>query len=237
MGTDNWTVLVSQGCQNNRPHAGGWLKVLTFTFLQFCRLEVQWVKVLVTKLCPTLLTPMDCSLPGSSVHGIFQARILEWVAISFSRGSYWPRVWTQVSCIAGRFFTIWATREAPRSPRSDSLLCLSLLEPMASRFSHSASNRAGKYSFKWLFKLQWPRPHNLLLASPVSDPVSRLTSHIYLYSLLLAYCLVSDLPGSSLILLMPVSWKNVLMADYLVFSRFSLPLPLWFSQFQTLVPF
>ena len=58
-------------------------------------------------------TPMDCSLPGSSVHGIFQARVLDWVAISFSRGSSWPRDQTQVSCIVGRCFTIWATREVP----------------------------------------------------------------------------------------------------------------------------
>ena len=49
--------------------------------------------------------PMDCSTPGSSVHGIFQARILEWVAISFSRGSSQLRSQTQVSCNAGRFFT------------------------------------------------------------------------------------------------------------------------------------
>ena len=55
---------------------------------------------------------MDYSPQGSSVHGISQARILEWVAISFSRGSSWPRNWTYVSCIARRFFTIWATREA-----------------------------------------------------------------------------------------------------------------------------
>ena len=61
--------------------------------------------------CPTLYDPMYCSLPGSSIHGIFQARILEWVAISFSRGSPQPRDWTRVSCIAGRSFTIWATRE------------------------------------------------------------------------------------------------------------------------------
>ena len=54
---------------------------------------------------------MDCSLPGSSVHGIFQARILEWVAISFSRSSQ-PRDWTQVSHIIGRRFIIWAIREA-----------------------------------------------------------------------------------------------------------------------------
>ena len=54
---------------------------------------------------------MDCSLPGSSIHGILQARILEWVAFSFSRGSYRPRDWTQVSHIAVRRFNLWATRE------------------------------------------------------------------------------------------------------------------------------
>ena len=57
---------------------------------------------------------MDCSLSRSSVHGILQARILEWVAIPFSRGSSQHRDWTWVSCIAGRFLTIWATKEAPR---------------------------------------------------------------------------------------------------------------------------
>ena len=55
---------------------------------------------------------MDCSPPGSSVHGIFQASVLEWVAISFSRRSSQPRDWTRISRIAGRCFTIWATREA-----------------------------------------------------------------------------------------------------------------------------
>ena len=60
--------------------------------------------------------PMDCSLPGSSTHGILQARILEWVAIPFSKGSSWLRDWTQVSRIAGRFFTIWANREALKEP-------------------------------------------------------------------------------------------------------------------------
>ena len=66
----------------------------------------------VVQSCPTLCDPMDYSPLGSSVHGIFQARILEWVSISFSRGSSWPRDRTQVSCIAGRRFTNWATREA-----------------------------------------------------------------------------------------------------------------------------
>ena len=59
----------------------------------------------VAQSCPTLCDPGDCSPPGSSVHGILQARILEWVAISFSRGSSGPRDRTPVSHIAGRFFT------------------------------------------------------------------------------------------------------------------------------------
>ena len=66
---------------------------------------------LITKSWLTLCDPMDCSMPGSSVHGISQARILEWVAISFCRGSSWPKDGTQVSCIAGRLFTVWTTRE------------------------------------------------------------------------------------------------------------------------------
>ena len=68
--------------------------------------------VLVAQSCLTLSHPMDCSPPGSSVHGILQARILEWVAISFPKGSSWPRGQTQVSQTGGSFFTIWATREA-----------------------------------------------------------------------------------------------------------------------------
>ena len=59
----------------------------------------------VAQSCPTLFHPMDCSLPGFSIHGIFQARILEWVTISFSRRSFRPRGWTQVSHIVGRRFT------------------------------------------------------------------------------------------------------------------------------------
>ena len=66
-----------------------------------------WVSE-VAQSCPTLCDPMDCSLQCSSVHGIFQARVLEWVAISFSRGSSWPRDQTQVSRGAGRQFTVWA---------------------------------------------------------------------------------------------------------------------------------
>ena len=65
-------------------------------------------KVKVTQSCPVLCDPMDYT-----AHEILQARILEWVAILFSRGSFQPRDWTQVSHTAGQFFTNWATREAP----------------------------------------------------------------------------------------------------------------------------
>ena len=71
------------------------------------------VCVLVAQLCPTLCDHMDWSPPGFSVHGILQAKILEWVAIPFFWVSSWPRDQTWISCITGKFFTIWATREVP----------------------------------------------------------------------------------------------------------------------------
>ena len=67
--------------------------------------------MLATQSCPTHCDPTNCSPPGSSVHGILQARILQWVAISFSRGSSQLRDQAQVSCIACRLFTVWSTRE------------------------------------------------------------------------------------------------------------------------------
>ena len=67
---------------------------------------------LATQSCLTLCDPMNCSPPGSSVHEILQARILEWVVMPASRGSSQPRDQTQASPIAGRFFAIWAIREA-----------------------------------------------------------------------------------------------------------------------------
>ena len=88
---------------------------------------VRWwkVKVQVIQLCMTLCNPMDCSLPDSSVLGILQVRILKWVTISFSRWSSWPRDRTLVSCIAGRFFTLWTTRDL----RSDSNTVRRWIEP------------------------------------------------------------------------------------------------------------
>ena len=70
------------------------------------------VKVLVAQSCPTPCDPMDWNPPGFSAHGIFQARILEWIVIPFSREFLQLMDQTWVSWIAGRFFTVWATREA-----------------------------------------------------------------------------------------------------------------------------
>ena len=72
---------------------------------------LQWKEEEVAQSCLTLCDPVDCSLRGSSIHGIFQAIVLEWVAISVSRGSSRPRDRTQVSCIADRRFSLWAIRE------------------------------------------------------------------------------------------------------------------------------
>ena len=86
----------------------------------------------VAQSCLSLCDPLDCSSPGSSLHGIFQARILEWVAISFSKWSSPPRDQTCVSCIAGGFFTIWATRDASWS------FCESKLLEFSASMSHGA---------------------------------------------------------------------------------------------------
>ena len=96
--------IQAQGNQRQSPH---FFKVFFF-FFGVC-------VCLVTQSYLTLChgDPVDYSLSGSSVCGIFQARILEWAAISFSRVSSWPRGWTWVSHVEGGFFIIWATREAP----------------------------------------------------------------------------------------------------------------------------
>ena len=93
-----------------------------FNFNSYCQIPKMFGKsvcvcvcvcvcVLVTQSRSTLCDAMGCFLPGSSVHGIRQARILEWVTTLFSRGSSQPRDQIRVSCIAGRFFTFWVTRE------------------------------------------------------------------------------------------------------------------------------
>ena len=86
--------------------------ILGGTFLWSASVQNPFVCVLVAQSCPTLCDPEDCSLPGFSVHGFLQARILGWIAIPFSRGTSQPRNRTLVSCITGRFFTVWATEKS-----------------------------------------------------------------------------------------------------------------------------
>ena len=84
---------------NNKPYWGKQERLHWGSSFELSRSENE-----VTQLCQTLFDPMDCSLPGFSIHEIFQARVLEWVAISFSRGSSQPKDWTHVSHIVGRHF-------------------------------------------------------------------------------------------------------------------------------------
>ena len=131
-----------------------------------CRCVVMiWSKVcqvLVTQSCLTLCDPMDYSSPGSSVHGISQARILEWVAISFSRGSSWPRDGTQVFWIAGRFFTVWATREAQNVPShpSDSFSFLPYIQPdsISQPCNGFASREMEHIQVEFMSGTSWPNP-------------------------------------------------------------------------------
>ena len=83
-----------------------------FSLVVVCGLSCPTPWIEVAQSCLTLCDPMDCSLPGFSVYGIFQARVLEWGAISVSRGSSRPRDRARFFCIVGRRFTLWATREA-----------------------------------------------------------------------------------------------------------------------------
>ena len=108
---------------------GNWRKWAPFLMLTG-PLKVK-VKVSAAHLCLTLGDPMDCSPPGSSVHEFSQARILEWVAVPFSRGSSLPRDRTRVSHIAGRFFTVGATGESWLDPWLSSFgVCLIKSLPM-----------------------------------------------------------------------------------------------------------
>ena len=100
-----------------QPHlllSGFWVRVNPYKVKELSAYQVLKVKMLVAQSCPTLCNAMDCSPPGSSDHGILQARILEWVVSILSFGGYSrPRDQTRVSHIAGRLSTIWATREDP----------------------------------------------------------------------------------------------------------------------------
>ena len=108
----------------------------------------------VAQSCLTLCNPMDCSLPGFSIHGILQARIPKWVFISFFRRSSQPKDQTQVSHIAGRLFTIWTTREVTLLSKNTSKLqlhtekLLLYIQLHIEKFLLSATQRLAK----WLFQ-------------------------------------------------------------------------------------
>ena len=128
-GWDGWMSLTTQPwvwANSGRQWRAGKLGMLQSMALQksdmicwlnsnniqpLCNFLFLWSEGEVAQSCLILCDPMDCSLPGSSIHGIFQARVLEWGAISFSRGSSSPKDQTRVSHIVGRHFTVWATRE------------------------------------------------------------------------------------------------------------------------------
>ena len=113
------------------------------------------LKVKVAQLCPSLCDPMDCSPPGSSVHGIHQARILDWVAVPFSKGflQLWCR--TQVSHIAGGFFTSWATREAQEYTGVGSLFLLQGIFPTQELNQSLLHCRWNLYQLSYLTLIKW----------------------------------------------------------------------------------
>ena len=128
----------------------------------------------VAQLYPTLCDPVDCSLPGSSICGALQARILEWVAISFSRGSSRPRDRTQVSLIAGRRFTLWATRALIYN------ICFSLSDLLHSVWQtlHLPTSTvvAQSLSLIWLFATPWTAACQASLSFTIFQSLLKLMS-------------------------------------------------------------
>ena len=119
----SWSRMELQGAPNghNKKLRTDWedWKTSLSDFKTYCLGILNMTKVKVKLLSHVrLCDPMECSQSGSSVHGIFQARVLAWVAFSFSRGSSQPRDRTLVSCTVSRRFTVWATREAPWHKRT-----------------------------------------------------------------------------------------------------------------------
>ena len=111
-GVTFYQELPSSGFSWSSSQASGGCPVFSQYYFLFCMDIEKKMKVLVAQSCPTLCNPMDYGPPGSSVHGILQGRILEWVVMPFSRGFSQPRDWMWASHTAGRPFTIWATRVA-----------------------------------------------------------------------------------------------------------------------------
>ena len=121
----------------------------------------------VAHSCPTLCDPVDCSLPGSSVHRILQARILEWVAISFSRRASWPRDWILVSAM-------WADAlpfEPPRKPYKGNFINMGFA--VVSDSKESACNAEDPSSVPGLGRSPWEGNGNPLQYSCLGNPMDR----------------------------------------------------------------
>ena len=115
------------------------------------------MKALGTQSCLNPFNPINYRPPGSSVHGILQARMLEWAAIPFSRGSSQPREWTQVSRMAGRFFTVWATwkpfEPQPHVKQYEARNKSGILPALSSNSSHRVKQTLnGSLQAKWTKK-------------------------------------------------------------------------------------
>ena len=108
-----WLSFESTNSQDRHTHLSSLIQQLAGSMSITCSCH----RCSVTQFCLTLHDPMDCSPPRSSVHGISQARVLEWAAVSFSGVSSWPRDWTWVSRTGRWILYYWATKEAPLSPR------------------------------------------------------------------------------------------------------------------------
>ena len=158
------------------------------------RVGHNWSDLSVACLWPTHASSVlsdslwACSPPGSSVSAIFQVRILEWVAISYSRVSSWPRDWTYVSCvscIAGRFFTRWAIREALV------VCCVSLILQSSWPFMISSDIPSISFSFLFLgFPLFDIIPQTWNVLSFLSSLYFLLDNFCYLTSKLTVSCAV-----------------------------------------------
>ena len=145
--------------------------------------------MLVAQLCPVLHGPIGSSPTDSSVHGILQAKIMEWVAILFSRGSSQPRDQTQVSCISGRFFSIWVIRENYLGNSNLGILRYCLWDRIAELDRVVVQSLSGV----WFFVTPWTAACQPSLSFTIS------------WSLLKLMSIESMMPSKYLILCLPFS--------------------------------
>ena len=140
---------------------------------QYNQVKTKWSSWL------TLCNPMNCSLPGSSVYGILQTRILEWVVIPFSMGSSQPRDWIQISCTAGRFFTIWATNRQVNEMIINDPRSLLYFFPSSSTWDFQV--QGSRLSFSIMSTLQRVRKRKKSIDPHIKKTPRSSTQNRYLY--------------------------------------------------------